>query len=60
MATVYVIWNRSSKSFVGGAQPQTYTVQADATTQANLLSAADGRHEKQPKPLYDAVAVTVA
>jgi hypothetical protein len=55
-----VIWDRNSKTFVGGGQPLVYTVSADATAQANLMSNASNRHDKQPKPVFDVVTVTVS
>lgn len=59
MASTFVIWDRNSKTFVGGGQPQVYTVSADATAQATALSNAANHHVTQPKPVFDVVTVTV-
>jgi len=62
MATKYVIWDRSARAFVGGAQPLLFDQSADATAQATVKSAqsqrVDDSHRK-PQPIYDVVSVTV-
>lgn len=60
MATnMYVIWDSANRSFVGGAQPLLYPVQADATTQMNGLTTKAMSHEKQPKSAFSVITVTV-
>lgn len=62
MATNYVIWERASRSFVGGAAPLVYAVSADATAQAAVMLAQSQRAadtHRKPTPTYDVVSVTV-
>jgi hypothetical protein len=56
---MYCIWDQVSRSFVGGAQPLLYPVSADATAQANGLTTKSQAHEKQPKPSFSVITVTV-
>jgi hypothetical protein len=62
MASAYVIWDRSSRTFVGGAAPLVYTVSADATAQAQAMSDKSNRaadSHRKPVPVFDVVTVTV-
>lgn len=59
MASAFVIWDRTSKSFVGNGQPLLFTLSADATAHASNLTTKSAAHEKQPKPTFDVVTVTV-
>jgi hypothetical protein len=60
MATnMYCIWDGVSRTFVGGAQPLLYPVSGDATTQANTLTTKSAAHDKQPKPTFSVITVTV-
>lgn len=62
MPSAYVIWDRTAKAFIGGAQPLVYSVSADATAQIAVKQAQQDRvadSHRFPKPLYDVVTVTV-
>lgn len=59
MANAYIIWDRNSKTVVGNGQPIVFTQSADATAHANGLMAKSAAHEKQPKPVFDVLTVTV-
>jgi hypothetical protein len=62
MATAYVIWDRTSRAFIGGAQPLVYDQSADATLQIATKQKQQDRvadSHRFPKPLYDVVTVTV-
>lgn len=62
MATKYVIWERSARSLIGGANPLLFDLSADADAQVVQLKkksqSVDDSHRK-PLPTYDVVSVTV-
>lgn len=62
MATAYVIWDRASRSFVGGGRPLVFDQSADAQAQADAMSLRSKRvDDSHRKPLltFDVVSVTV-
>ena len=62
MASAYVIWDRSSRTFVGGAKPVVYDVSGDASAQVTILQNQSNRaadQHRSPKPVFDVVTVTV-
>lgn len=61
MASAFVVWERSSKSFIGGAQPIAFPQSADAQAQINKQLLREGRSSgTKAAKTYDIVTVTVA
>lgn len=58
-ATVYVIWERVSRSMAGGAQPLVFTNSAHAQAHADKMLSRSSHEVNPPKPVYDVVAVLV-
>jgi hypothetical protein len=68
MASAFVIWERRSQSFVGGAQPLVFAASADATeflvgrgnpSTSGFKGLYDQTKATVPQPIYDVVTVTV-
>jgi hypothetical protein len=64
MATVYVIWNRVGKTFVGGPQPLTFPSSADANSHltgsgdpstSGFKGLNDQHKGVRPEPQFDVV-----